>query len=195
MFLCLDTEGTNPSRGCVHGRDSRPIPQLQSPPLPLSPVASLHVAIPGSQTPPGGADCVTTTAGSEARCSGLVVSFVPTACCAPEGIHSSNMAALLPGSCGFFLEKKRRFCKMVAARGRRFCGEHATMVSSQTGWCVHGPGVVVVVVVRGGGSEPLACTGSPALLCAVTGRRRVALSGRAIKLYLSSIWRHFVVNA
>ncbi|XP_075901366.1 tRNA:m(4)X modification enzyme TRM13 homolog isoform X2 [Nelusetta ayraudi] len=37
------------------------------------------------------------------------------------------MAAPLPGSCGFFLEKKRRFCKMVAARGRRFCGEHATM--------------------------------------------------------------------
>lgn len=81
--------------------------------------------------------------------------FFPTARCAPEGIHSSNMAAPLPGSCGFFLEKKRRFCKMVAARGRRFCGEHATMVSSRTGWCVHCPG-------GGGGGEPLAFTGSPA---------------------------------
>ncbi|KAM8745531.1 tRNA:m(4)X modification enzyme TRM13 homolog isoform 2-T2 [Acanthopagrus schlegelii] len=39
----------------------------------------------------------------------------------------SNMAAALPGRCGFFLEKKKRFCKMIVSRGRRFCGEHATM--------------------------------------------------------------------
>uniref|UniRef100_A0A671TZB6 tRNA:m(4)X modification enzyme TRM13 n=1 Tax=Sparus aurata TaxID=8175 RepID=A0A671TZB6_SPAAU len=39
----------------------------------------------------------------------------------------SNMAAALPGRCGFFLEKKKRFCKMIVGRGRRFCGEHATM--------------------------------------------------------------------
>ncbi|XP_034438180.1 tRNA:m(4)X modification enzyme TRM13 homolog [Hippoglossus hippoglossus] len=32
-----------------------------------------------------------------------------------------------PEFCGFFLEKKKRFCKMMVSRGRRFCGEHATM--------------------------------------------------------------------
>ncbi|XP_062251342.1 tRNA:m(4)X modification enzyme TRM13 homolog isoform X2 [Platichthys flesus] len=32
-----------------------------------------------------------------------------------------------PELCGFFLEKKKRFCKMMVSRGRRFCGEHATM--------------------------------------------------------------------
>ncbi|KAF0041554.1 hypothetical protein F2P81_005086 [Scophthalmus maximus] len=39
------------------------------------------------------------------------------------------MAAPASGSCGFFVEKKKRFCKMIVGRGRRFCGEHATMVS------------------------------------------------------------------
>uniref|UniRef100_A0A8D2J3I1 tRNA:m(4)X modification enzyme TRM13 n=1 Tax=Varanus komodoensis TaxID=61221 RepID=A0A8D2J3I1_VARKO len=29
-----------------------------------------------------------------------------------------------PGRCAYFVERKRRFCKMVPARGRRFCGEH-----------------------------------------------------------------------
>ncbi|XP_039985729.1 tRNA:m(4)X modification enzyme TRM13 homolog [Xiphias gladius] len=37
------------------------------------------------------------------------------------------MAAPLPGRCGFFVEKKKRFCKMVVGRGKMFCGEHATM--------------------------------------------------------------------
>lgn len=55
---------------------------------------------------------------------------------------SPNMAAPLPGSCSFYVEKKRRFCKMVAARGRTFCGEHATMVSSRTRWCVFGPKIM-----------------------------------------------------
>ncbi|XP_034386050.1 tRNA:m(4)X modification enzyme TRM13 homolog isoform X2 [Cyclopterus lumpus] len=32
-----------------------------------------------------------------------------------------------PGRCGFFLEKKKRFCKMIVARGKVFCGEHAAM--------------------------------------------------------------------
>ncbi|XP_035033066.2 tRNA:m(4)X modification enzyme TRM13 homolog isoform X2 [Hippoglossus stenolepis] len=32
-----------------------------------------------------------------------------------------------PEFCSFFLEKKKRFCKMMVSRGRRFCGEHATM--------------------------------------------------------------------
>lgn len=30
----------------------------------------------------------------------------------------------LPGRCAFFVQRKRRFCKMVPALGRRFCGEH-----------------------------------------------------------------------
>ncbi|XP_072854108.2 tRNA:m(4)X modification enzyme TRM13 homolog isoform X1 [Pogona vitticeps] len=29
-----------------------------------------------------------------------------------------------PGRCAFYLERKRRFCKMVPAQGKRFCGEH-----------------------------------------------------------------------
>ncbi|XP_077188997.1 tRNA:m(4)X modification enzyme TRM13 homolog isoform X1 [Paroedura picta] len=32
-----------------------------------------------------------------------------------------------PGRCAYFVERKRRFCKMVPARGRRFCGEHAAL--------------------------------------------------------------------
>uniref|UniRef100_A0A8D3AUW4 tRNA:m(4)X modification enzyme TRM13 n=1 Tax=Scophthalmus maximus TaxID=52904 RepID=A0A8D3AUW4_SCOMX len=45
---------------------------------------------------------------------------------------SSNMAAPASGSCGFFVEKKQRFCKMIVGRGRRFCGEHATMERSSS---------------------------------------------------------------
>ncbi|XP_021260177.1 tRNA:m(4)X modification enzyme TRM13 homolog isoform X2 [Numida meleagris] len=33
-------------------------------------------------------------------------------------------AGPLPGRCAFFVQRKRRFCKMVPAPGRRFCGEH-----------------------------------------------------------------------
>lgn len=29
-----------------------------------------------------------------------------------------------PGRCAYFVERKKRFCKMVPAAGRRFCGEH-----------------------------------------------------------------------
>ncbi|KAK1328854.1 hypothetical protein QTO34_011024 [Cnephaeus nilssonii] len=29
------------------------------------------------------------------------------------------------GRCGYYVAKKKRFCRMVAAAGRRFCGEHA----------------------------------------------------------------------
>ncbi|KAK1896862.1 tRNA:m(4)X modification enzyme TRM13 like [Dissostichus eleginoides] len=55
------------------------------------------------------------------------------------------MAAPLPGRCGFFVEKKKRFCKMIVARGNVFCGEHATQVSAGTRggfrdqWWVQGP--------------------------------------------------------
>ncbi|XP_060890741.1 tRNA:m(4)X modification enzyme TRM13 homolog isoform X1 [Labrus mixtus] len=37
------------------------------------------------------------------------------------------MAAPMHSRCGFFVEKKKRFCKMIVARGKVFCGEHATM--------------------------------------------------------------------
>ncbi|XP_061489808.1 tRNA:m(4)X modification enzyme TRM13 homolog isoform X2 [Rhineura floridana] len=30
-----------------------------------------------------------------------------------------------PGRCAYFVERKRRFCKMVPAQGKRFCGEHS----------------------------------------------------------------------
>uniref|UniRef100_A0A3P9NFJ5 tRNA:m(4)X modification enzyme TRM13 n=1 Tax=Poecilia reticulata TaxID=8081 RepID=A0A3P9NFJ5_POERE len=45
----------------------------------------------------------------------------------------ANMAAPLPSRCGFFVQKKNRFCKMVPGKGRSFCGEHATMVSHEEG--------------------------------------------------------------
>lgn len=31
----------------------------------------------------------------------------------------------IDGRCNYFVEKKKRFCRMVAAAGKRFCGEHA----------------------------------------------------------------------
>ncbi|XP_033007420.1 tRNA:m(4)X modification enzyme TRM13 homolog isoform X2 [Lacerta agilis] len=31
-----------------------------------------------------------------------------------------------PGRCAYFVARKRRFCKMVPARGKRFCGEHGS---------------------------------------------------------------------
>nr|XP_046247695.1 tRNA:m(4)X modification enzyme TRM13 homolog isoform X2 [Scatophagus argus] len=39
----------------------------------------------------------------------------------------SNMAAPVAGRCGFFVEKKKRFCKMIVGKGKVYCGEHATM--------------------------------------------------------------------
>ncbi|NXI61778.1 TRM13 enzyme, partial [Anseranas semipalmata] len=30
----------------------------------------------------------------------------------------------LPGRCAYFVERKKRFCKMIPAPGKRFCGEH-----------------------------------------------------------------------
>ncbi|XP_026202065.1 tRNA:m(4)X modification enzyme TRM13 homolog [Anabas testudineus] len=32
-----------------------------------------------------------------------------------------------PGRCGFYVDKKKRFCKMVVGTGKRFCGEHGNM--------------------------------------------------------------------
>uniref|UniRef100_A0A8C6UQ82 tRNA:m(4)X modification enzyme TRM13 n=1 Tax=Neogobius melanostomus TaxID=47308 RepID=A0A8C6UQ82_9GOBI len=37
------------------------------------------------------------------------------------------MAAPVPGRCAFFVERKKRFCKMIVGKGKRFCGEHAAM--------------------------------------------------------------------
>ncbi|XP_061634555.1 tRNA:m(4)X modification enzyme TRM13 homolog isoform X9 [Phyllopteryx taeniolatus] len=31
------------------------------------------------------------------------------------------------GKCAFFVDKKKRFCKMLVAKGHKFCGEHANM--------------------------------------------------------------------
>ncbi|XP_060248816.1 tRNA:m(4)X modification enzyme TRM13 homolog isoform X2 [Meriones unguiculatus] len=37
--------------------------------------------------------------------------------------HATGFPA--EGRCSYFVEKKKRFCKMVVAAGKRFCGEHA----------------------------------------------------------------------
>lgn len=37
--------------------------------------------------------------------------------------HATGVPA--EGRCSYFVEKKKRFCKMVVAAGKRFCGEHA----------------------------------------------------------------------
>ncbi|XP_068096087.1 tRNA:m(4)X modification enzyme TRM13 homolog isoform X2 [Hyperolius riggenbachi] len=31
----------------------------------------------------------------------------------------------LPGRCGYFVQRKRRYCKMIVSEGKKFCGEHA----------------------------------------------------------------------
>ncbi|KAM3876307.1 tRNA:m(4)X modification enzyme TRM13 homolog [Diretmus argenteus] len=37
------------------------------------------------------------------------------------------MAVPVPGRCGFYIEKKTRFCKMIVGKGKVFCGEHGNM--------------------------------------------------------------------
>ncbi|XP_025728071.1 tRNA:m(4)X modification enzyme TRM13 homolog isoform X1 [Callorhinus ursinus] len=37
--------------------------------------------------------------------------------------HTTDFPA--EGRCSYYVEKKRRFCRMVVAAGKRFCGEHA----------------------------------------------------------------------
>ncbi|XP_060797199.1 tRNA:m(4)X modification enzyme TRM13 homolog isoform X2 [Neoarius graeffei] len=39
-------------------------------------------------------------------------------------VASDGVSAPLPGRCGFYVAKKKRYCKMVAGNGRKFCGEH-----------------------------------------------------------------------
>lgn len=43
---------------------------------------------------------------------------------AARGPPGAAMAAPEPGRCAHFVLRKRRFCRMIAAHGRRFCGEH-----------------------------------------------------------------------
>lgn len=45
---------------------------------------------------------------------------------AARGLPGAAMAAPEPepGRCAHFVLRKRRFCRMVPAPGRRFCGEH-----------------------------------------------------------------------
>ncbi|XP_060058128.1 tRNA:m(4)X modification enzyme TRM13 homolog isoform X1 [Erinaceus europaeus] len=45
------------------------------------------------------------------------------AAAAPPTPHGTGFPA--EGRCGYYVEKKKRFCRMEAAAGRRFCGEHA----------------------------------------------------------------------
>ncbi|KAM7161752.1 tRNA:m(4)X modification enzyme TRM13 homolog isoform 4-T4 [Macrochelys suwanniensis] len=41
-----------------------------------------------------------------------------------EPAAAGGLRAPVPGRCGYFVERKKRFCKMIPAQGRRFCGEH-----------------------------------------------------------------------
>ncbi|XP_059503796.1 tRNA:m(4)X modification enzyme TRM13 homolog [Stegostoma tigrinum] len=46
---------------------------------------------------------------------------------------ADGIQAPLPGRCGYFVEKKKRFCKMIVAKGKRLCGEHANTASDTEG--------------------------------------------------------------
>uniref|UniRef100_A0A7M4F7Q1 tRNA:m(4)X modification enzyme TRM13 n=1 Tax=Crocodylus porosus TaxID=8502 RepID=A0A7M4F7Q1_CROPO len=43
-----------------------------------------------------------------------------------QGLQPQALGARNPelGRCGYFVERKKRFCRMTPAPGRRFCGEH-----------------------------------------------------------------------
>ncbi|KAJ8376506.1 hypothetical protein SKAU_G00070860 [Synaphobranchus kaupii] len=40
-------------------------------------------------------------------------------------VSGDGVSAPLLGRCGFYVERKKRYCKMVVASGKTFCGEHA----------------------------------------------------------------------
>ncbi|XP_060685705.1 tRNA:m(4)X modification enzyme TRM13 homolog isoform X1 [Hemiscyllium ocellatum] len=46
---------------------------------------------------------------------------------------ADGIQAPLPGRCGYFVEKKKRYCKMIVAKGKRLCGEHANAASDSEG--------------------------------------------------------------
>lgn len=41
---------------------------------------------------------------------------------------ADGVSAPLPGRCGFYVAKKKRYCKMVVGNGKKFCGEHGNAV-------------------------------------------------------------------
>ncbi|KAK0139110.1 tRNA:m(4)X modification enzyme TRM13 [Merluccius polli] len=41
---------------------------------------------------------------------------------------SVDRGSAIPGNCGFFVERKQRFCKMIVGSGNLYCGEHAHVV-------------------------------------------------------------------
>ncbi|XP_012697417.2 tRNA:m(4)X modification enzyme TRM13 homolog isoform X2 [Clupea harengus] len=40
-------------------------------------------------------------------------------------VVADGVSAPLPGRCAYFVEKKKRYCKMVVGAGKAYCGEHA----------------------------------------------------------------------
>lgn len=44
-------------------------------------------------------------------------------------VVADGVSAPLPGRCAYFVEKKKRYCKMVVGAGKAYCGEHANAVS------------------------------------------------------------------
>lgn len=60
--------------------------------------------------------------------------------------HAAGFPA--EGRCGYYVAKKKRFCRMVVAAGKRFCGEHAGAAEV---WYRAAPGSEISV---------LACTSS-----------------------------------
>ncbi|XP_063056836.1 tRNA:m(4)X modification enzyme TRM13 homolog [Engraulis encrasicolus] len=40
-------------------------------------------------------------------------------------VVADGVAGPLPGRCAYFVERKKRYCKMVAGSGKTYCGEHA----------------------------------------------------------------------
>ncbi|XP_041063604.1 tRNA:m(4)X modification enzyme TRM13 homolog isoform X3 [Carcharodon carcharias] len=46
---------------------------------------------------------------------------------------ANGIQAPLPGRCGYFVEKKKRYCKMIVAEGKRLCGEHANTAPEREG--------------------------------------------------------------
>lgn len=91
-----------------------------------------EVARPHSDTPPQAATFVKGRGPEESDSFGLRAGCTPARrkdrSSAMEGpAPTSHAASGVPaeGRCSYFVEKKRRFCRMVAAAGKRFCGEHA----------------------------------------------------------------------
>ncbi|XP_041913211.1 tRNA:m(4)X modification enzyme TRM13 homolog [Alosa sapidissima] len=44
-----------------------------------------------------------------------------------SAVVADGVSAPLPGRCAYFVEKKKRYCKMVVGSGKAYCGEHANV--------------------------------------------------------------------